>query len=124
MANHRSDGRATVRKHRLVGGTHRDSAVSAGAMKVGVLGVLATATIAAPLAAAAAGIDETAPQGETVAQARPQPVRACRSPPPAPVALPSAEVASEAAVETRTDDADASRAETRTSPVVRRGRGL
>ena len=109
MANHRADGRATVRKHRLVGGTHRDSAVSAGAVKVGVLGVLATATIAAPLAAAAAGIDETAPEGATVAQAQPAaPVAQA----PAPVALPSADVAAE----TRTDD-DASRTEARTSPV-------
>ncbi|MGO1200793.1 MAG: M23 family peptidase, partial [Dermabacteraceae bacterium] len=105
-----------MRKHRLAGGTHRDSAVSAGAVKVGVLGVLATATIAAPLAAAAAGIDETAPQGETIAQAQPQPA-APAAQAPAPVALPSAEVAAEAAVEARTDDADASRAETRTSPV-------
>ena len=61
MANHRADGRATVRKHRTVGGTHRDHALPAGAVKAGVLGVLATATIAAPLAAAAAGIDEAAP---------------------------------------------------------------
>ena len=41
MANHRSDGRATVRKHRAVGGTHRDHALPTGAVKAGVLGVLA-----------------------------------------------------------------------------------
>lgn len=111
MANHRADGRATVRKHRLVGGTHRDSAVSAGAVKVGVLGVLATATIAAPLAAAAAGIDETAPEGESIAQVQPA---ASVAQAPAPVALPVADIAAEA----RTDDADASRAEARTSPVA------
>ena len=115
MANHRADGRATVRKHRLPGGTHRDSAVSAGAVKVGVLGVLATATIAAPLAAAASGIDEAAPQGETSAQAAPA-ASAAEAQAPAPVALPSTETA-EAAVETRADDADADRSETRTSPV-------
>src|SRR5699024_11122934 len=98
VANHRADGRATVRKHRLPGGTHRDSAVSAGAVKVGVLGVLATATIAAPLAAAASGIDEAAPQGETSAQAAPA-ASAAEAQAPAPVALPSTETA-EAAVET------------------------
>ncbi|WP_262423976.1 M23 family metallopeptidase [Brachybacterium sp. Z12] len=118
MANHRADGRATVRKHRAVGGTHRDSALPASALKVGVLGVLATATIAAPLAAAAAGIDEAAPQGEALAQAQPaapaqQPAAAI-----APVALPAAEdaQASNAAVETRDEDSDASRSEERTSP--------
>ena len=111
MANHRADGRATVRKHRLVGGTHRDSAVSSGAVKVGVLGVLATATIAAPLAAAAAGIDESAPEGETVAQAVQPAAPAAAA--PAPVALPSAEAAAE--VETRAEDEDASRSEERTS---------
>ncbi|WP_394214127.1 M23 family metallopeptidase [Brachybacterium vulturis] len=102
-----------MRKHRLVGGTHRDSAVSAGAVKVGVLGVLATATIAAPLAAAAAGIDETAPQGETIAQAQPA---APAAQAPAPVALPVADDVAEATVETRTEDPDASRSEARTSP--------
>ena len=116
MANHRADGRATVRKHRAVGGTHRDSALPASALKVGVLGVLATATNAAPLAAAAAGIDEAAPQGEALAQAQPaapaqQPAAAI-----APVALPAAEdaQASNAAVETRDEDSDASRSEERT----------
>src|SRR5699024_1432882 len=115
VANHRADGRATVRKHRLPGGTHRDSAVSAGAVKEGVLGVLATATIAAPLAAAASGLDEAAPQGETSAQAAPA-APAAEAQAPAPVALPSTDTA-EAAVETRADDADADRSETRTSPV-------
>ncbi|ASK67010.1 metalloendopeptidase [Brachybacterium avium] len=104
-----------MRKHRLVGGTHRDSVVSAGAVKVGVLGVLATATIAAPLAAAAAGIDETAPQGEAVAQAQSV---APADQAPAPVALPAADVASAAAVETRGEDADASRSEERTAPAA------
>src|SRR5699024_8192902 len=95
---------------------HRDSAVPAGAVKVGVLGVLATATIAAPLAAAASGIDETAPQGETAAQAVAPAAPAAEAQAPAPVALPSAETA-EAAVEARADDTDADRSEARTSPV-------
>lgn len=58
MANHRADGRAHVRKRRLSGGTHCEAALPAGVVKVGVLGALATATIAAPLAAAAAGVED------------------------------------------------------------------
>ena len=120
MANHRSDGRATVRKHRSVGGTHRDHALPAGAVKAGVLGVLATATIAAPLAAAAAGIDEAAP-AEPIAQApaaAPQAAAAI-----APVALPGATDAAaattEAAVEERAAEGDAaSRSEERTAPAA------
>lgn len=113
MANHRADGRAAVRKHRAVGGTHRDSALSSGALKAGVLGILATATIAAPLAAAAAGIDEAAPQGEAVAQA--QPAAAI-----APVALPAIEGAAttDAVHETRTEEDGASRSEERTAPAA------
>ena len=104
-----------MRKHRAVGGTHRDSAVSAGAVKVGVLGVLATATIAAPLAAAAAGVDESVPQGETLAQAQP----AAPAPQaPAPVALPAVQSEEDSgeqtAVETRSEDG-ASRSEERTA---------
>ena len=116
MANHRSDGRATVRKHRAVGGTHRDHALPTGAVKAGVLGVLATATIAAPLAAAAAGVDEAAP-AEPIAQApaaAPQAAAAI-----APVALPGATDAAtaEGAVEERAADGDAaSRSEERTAP--------
>ena len=116
MANHRSDGRATVRKHRTVGGTHRDHALPTGAVKAGVLGVLATATIAAPLAAAAAGVDEAAP-AEPIAQApaaAPQAAAAI-----APVALPGATYAAtaEGAVEERAADGDAaSRSEERTAP--------
>ncbi len=120
MANHRADGRATVRKHRAVGGTHRDHALSAGAVKAGVLGVLATATIAAPLAAAAAGVDEAAP-AEPIAQApaaAPQAAAAI-----SPVALPGATAAAaattEAAVEERAAEGDAaSRSEERTTPAV------
>jgi len=111
VANHRAVGRAEVRKHRLAGGTHRDSAISAGAVKVGVLGVLATATIAAPLAAAAAGVEESAPQGETIAQA--QPVAAPQA--PAPVALPAADAAQVASA-VRADGDAANRSEERTSP--------
>lgn len=117
MANHRADGRATVRKHRAVGGTHRDSAVPAGALKVGVLGVLATATIAAPLAAAASGIDEAAVPGETLAQAQPAAPAQQPAAVTAPVALPTADLAEAGGeVETREADADASRSEGRTSP--------
>ena len=118
MANHRADGRATVRKHRAIGGTHRDAALPAGAMKVGVLSVLATATIAAPLAAAAAGIDETATQGDTVASELPdaasEPAAAAAA---APVALPVADVASSAqsATETRESGAEANRSTERAS---------
>lgn len=114
MANHRADGRATVRKHRAVGGTHRDHALAAGAVKAGVLGVLATATIAAPLAAAAAGTDEAAP-AEPIAQApaaAPQAAAAI-----APVTLPGATATTEAAVEERDAEGDAaSRSEERTAP--------
>ncbi len=55
MANHRAEGRARIRPLATAPGTHRDSSVSAGAAKVGVLGALATATIAVPLASATAG---------------------------------------------------------------------
>ena len=120
MANHRADGRAAVRKHRTVGGTHRDHALPAGAVKAGVLGVLATATIAAPLAAAAAGVDEAAP-AEPIAQApaaAPQAAAAI-----APVALPGATDAAaattEAAVEERAvEGGAASRSEERTAPAA------
>ena len=120
MANHRSDGRATVRKHRTVGGTHRDHALPAGAVKAGVLGVLATATIAAPLAAAAAGIDEAAP-AEPIAQApaaAPQ-AAAAISPVALPGATDAAAATTEAAVEERAAEGDAaSRSEERTAPAA------
>ena len=120
MANHRSDGRATVRKHRAVGGTHRDHALPAGAVKAGVLGVLATATIAAPLAAAAAGVDEAAP-AEPIAQApaaAPQ-AAAAISPVALPGATDAAAATTEAAVEERAAEGDAaSRSEERTAPAA------
>ena len=120
MANHRSDGRATVRKHRTVGGTHRDHALPAGAVKAGVLGVLATATIAAPLAAAAAGVDEAAP-AEPIAQApaaAPQ-AAAAISPVALPGATDAAAATTEAAVEERAAEGDAaSRSEERTAPAA------
>jgi murein DD-endopeptidase MepM/ murein hydrolase activator NlpD len=127
VANHRADGRASVRKHRAVGGTHRDAALPAGAVKVGVLGVLATATIAAPLAAAAAGIDEAAP-AEPVAQSALQPAAAEQAAAAvAPVALPGATEAEAAASEAAVTEASvedraaaegdsASRSEERTAP--------
>ena len=129
MANHRADGRATVRKHRAVGGTHRDAALPASAVKVGVLGVLATATIAAPLAAAAAGIDESAPT-DSLAQAAqepaaPQAAAAEAAAAIAPVELPGATEAaaevSEAALEERSDGEAASRSEERTAPAEEAG---
>ena len=120
MANHRADGRAAVRKHRTVGGTHRDHALPAGAVKAGVLGVLATATIAAPLAAAAAGIDEAAP-AEPIAQApaaAPQ-AAAAISPVALPGATDAAAATTEAAVEERAAEGDAaSRSEERTAPAA------
>lgn len=121
MANHRADGRAAVRKHRAVGGTHRDAALPAGAVKVGVLGVLATATIAAPLAAAAAGIDEAVP-AEPLAQAAQEPAAVQQAAAVAPVALPGATedaaAATEAAIEDRSaaEGDAASRSEERTAP--------
>lgn len=73
MANHRALGRAHVRTLRTGSASHRDSAVQAGVLKVGVLGALATATIAFPLASASAG-GQSAPlptinSGQTAAQA-------------------------------------------------------
>ena len=99
MANHRATGRANTRRSRVTGGTHRDSALPASVMKVGVLGALATATIAAPLAAAAAGIDESDAVAEVAAPAADAVLEPAAT---AAVALPVADVA--AAVETRTDD--------------------
>ncbi|MGO2753640.1 M23 family metallopeptidase [Brachybacterium alimentarium] len=106
-----------MRKHRAIGGTHRDAALPAGAMKVGVLSVLATATIAAPLAAAAAGIDETATQGDTVASELPDAASEPAAAAAAPVALPVADVASSAqsATETRESGAEANRSTERAS---------
>ena len=119
MANHRADGRAAVRKHRTVGGTHRDHALPAGAVKAGVLGVLATATIAAPLAAAAAGIYEAAP-AEPIAQAPAAPQAAAAiSPVAMPGATDAAAATTEAAVEERAAEGDAaSRSEERTAPAA------
>ncbi|MDN5686122.1 MAG: M23 family metallopeptidase [Brachybacterium sp.] len=121
MANHRADGRATVRTLRANPGSHRDGVLPASAVKVGVLGVLATATIAAPLAAAAAGIDETAAPGDVTAAQPPQGDQAAQSADlsSAPVALPEAGASAsvtQAAAETREADEDASRSEERTAP--------
>jgi murein DD-endopeptidase MepM/ murein hydrolase activator NlpD len=73
VANHRALGRAHVRTLRTGSASHRDSAVQAGVLKVGVLGALATATIAFPLASASAG-GQSAPLpsingGQSAAQA-------------------------------------------------------
>ncbi|WP_232820326.1 M23 family metallopeptidase [Brachybacterium sp. YJGR34] len=98
----------------MVGGTHRDAALPAGAVKAGVLGVLATATIAAPLAAAA-GIDEGASQrGEALAQSAPAAVQAePAAQKTSPVAIPAA---GEAAAETRGEGDGASRDQERSTP--------
>lgn len=73
MANHRAAGRAQVRPLHVAQGTRRNSQfVSASAAKVGVLGALATATIAVPLASAAANQGEALPASvEAAAQAAP-----------------------------------------------------
>lgn len=53
-------------------GAHRDSVVPVGAVKVGMLGALATATIAVPLASATAGgLDASAPLTDAVEAAAP-----------------------------------------------------
>lgn len=111
MANHRATGRANVRKSRVTGGTHRDSTLTAGVVKVGVLGALATATIAAPLAAAAAGVDESQAVAEVATPAS-DAVPALAESATAPVALPVADVAS--ATATR-GGAAADRSQERTS---------
>lgn len=54
MAKHRAAGRAQMRPLQPAQGTRRNSEAASSAMKVGVVGALATATIAVPLAAAAA----------------------------------------------------------------------
>ncbi|WP_253705485.1 M23 family metallopeptidase [Brachybacterium sp. P6-10-X1] len=119
MANHRADGRATVRTLRANPGSHRHGALPASAVKVGVLGALATATIAAPLAAAAAGIDEAAAPGDVTAAQAPQSDAAAQSAElsAAPVALPEAGASASVtqAAETRETDEGATRSEERTS---------
>lgn len=110
VANHRADGRALM-SARSGAGTHRDSAVRTGVVKAGVLGALATATIAAPLAAMAADVEDAA----TAPQPAPAPVAEA---PVEPVALPVAEAplpASEA-TEVRAEGDAASRDQERTSP--------
>lgn len=92
-------------------GTHRDSPVRAGVVKTGVLGALATATIAAPLAAMAAESDGSAPA--------PQPAAApVAEAPVEPIALPVAEAPLPAgeATEVRSEDGAATRTQERTSP--------
>lgn len=111
VANHRADGRALMAA-RSGAGTHRDSAVRTGVVKAGVLGALATATIAAPLAAMAADVEDAA-------TAAPQPAPApVAEAPVEPVALPVAEAPLPAAeaTEVRTEDDAASRDQERTSP--------
>lgn len=110
VANHRADGRALM-SARSGAGTHRDSAVRTGVVKAGVLGALAAATIAAPLAAMAADVEDAA----TAPQPAPAPVAEA---PVEPVALPVAEAplpASEV-TEVRAEGDAASRDQERTSP--------
>lgn len=95
MANHRATGRAQTRPLAISArASHRDSAaVSAGILKVGVLGALATATIAVPLASATAGqpgAGASALPASISADARP--VAHTQSVAARPVALPVAAV--------------------------------
>lgn len=110
-----------MRKLRATGGTHRDGALPASAVKVGVLGALATATIAAPLAAAAAGVEEGAELPQTAGAAAP----AAADMPAEAVALPAAqldeataETADATEVEARDSESAASRDQARTSPAA------
>lgn len=80
MANHRATGRAQMRPlAKSPQASHRDaSSLPVGAVKVGVLGVLATATIAVPVASAAAsqgGVAAALP-GELVGAAHAAPAQA------------------------------------------------
>lgn len=95
-------------------GTHRDSVARSGIVKAGVLGALATATIAAPLAAMAADIEDSA----TAPQPAPAPVAEAPVEPIEPVALPVAEAPLPAAgvTEVRATDTAASRDDSRTAP--------
>lgn len=110
-----------MRKLRATGGTHRDGTLPASAVKVGVLGALATATIAAPLAAAAAGVEEgvQAPQAaqavDSAATVEDRPLEAV-SLPTAQADEATAETADGAEVEARESDSDASRDQQRDSP--------
>ncbi|PWH05376.1 M23 family peptidase [Brachybacterium endophyticum] len=107
MANHRALGRAHVRNLHTGHASHRDSAVRAGVAKVGVLGALATATIAFPLASASAG-GQTSPLpsiagGQSASQA--ESARAAVAEQSAPVAI--QEVGDSAAGTDSASDADA-----------------
>lgn len=109
MANHRASGRAQMRPLQVATGAHRDSAVQAGAVKIGVLGVLASATIAAPLASAAAG-------DQPAVEAAPAPAAPVAEAPAAAVSLPVAQA--ETPVEARGADDAASRGSERTAPAA------
>ncbi len=61
MAKHRAAGRAQPRPLQLAQGTRRNTEAASSVVKVGVVGALATATIAVPLAAAAADQGTTLP---------------------------------------------------------------
>ncbi|HJB08958.1 MAG TPA: M23 family metallopeptidase [Candidatus Brachybacterium merdavium] len=110
-----------MRTLRATGGTHRDGALPASVVKVGVLGALATATIAAPLAAAAAGVEEGAELPQTAGASAP----AAADVPREAVALPAAqlddaaaETAEDTEAEARDSESAASRDQARTSPVA------
>lgn len=114
-----------MRKLRATGGTHRDGALPASAVKVGVLGALATATIAAPLAAAAAGVEEGAELPQAAGSASAGSASAAAELPLQAVSLPtaqldeaSAETADAAEVEARESDSGANREQQRTSPAA------
>ena len=111
MANHRAAGRAQMRPLQVTNGAHRDSTVQSGAVKVGVLGVLATATIAAPLASAAAG-----DQIDVPVAAAPAPAATAAKAPAEAVAIPVAKTT--AASEVRVQAGGATRAKERTAPAA------
>jgi murein DD-endopeptidase MepM/ murein hydrolase activator NlpD len=98
VSNHRAIGRAQVRPLRRSTAAHRDSAFQAGVVKVGVVGALATATIAVPLASATAAgapgnlplAQVKAPTGVSALQAK-----TGRAAAVAPVQLPTASLTSQ-----------------------------
>ena len=92
MAKHRAAGRAQMRPLQPAQGTRRNSEAASSAMKVGVVGALATATIAVPLAAAAADQGTALPSSvEATSEAvAPQSQEVVSSAPATSAALPAA----------------------------------
>ncbi|MFC0673435.1 M23 family metallopeptidase [Brachybacterium hainanense] len=103
-----------MRPLKVSAGTRRDSIVPAGAVKVGMLGALATATIAVPLASATAGgLEASVPLADAVSPA------AAASTTPAtvtPTDAPAVALPQISATVERTDAPAANRSTERTSP--------